>query len=238
MPLKIAAGAFHHPTLRLATLASADNAVERSISTPTRLPYDSATVQLLREGYLEIAGGRSWPNPESVVGLHFPIPGDNPNTVVIQERRPYILDDAPRPYQFVAVFYGILDPATGRLTYSNAGHCPPLLFSAQGSSTLQTLGRTGTILGIIEDSTWHQRVVQLAPGDALVLYTDGVTEAQKAQGEFFGEDRLLEATRANLGQTAQEMQEGVLAEVEGFADNAPQSDYIPLTILTRGSAEE
>jgi sigma-B regulation protein RsbU (phosphoserine phosphatase) len=140
--------------------------------------------------------------------------------------------------QFVTVFYGILDPATGRLRYSNAGHCPALLFSIQGGGTLQTLGQTGTILGIIEDATWYQKVVQLAPDDVLVLYTDGVTEAQNAQGAFFGEERLLEATRANLRQTAQDIQEAVLAEVEAFSGNAPQSDDIALMILTRGSAEE
>jgi len=67
------------------------------------VPYDSATVQLLREGYLEIVGARGWTDPESVVGLRFPVPGDNPNTVVIQERRPYIMGDAPGPY---ATFVG------------------------------------------------------------------------------------------------------------------------------------
>ncbi len=59
------------------------------------VPYDSASVQLLREGYVEIVGGRGWPDPATVVGLRFPVPGDNPNTVVIQERRPYILNNAP-----------------------------------------------------------------------------------------------------------------------------------------------
>jgi len=67
------------------------------------VPYDSATVQLLREGYLEVVGARGWTDPESVVGLRFRVPGDNPNTVVIQERRPYILGHAPGPY---ATFVG------------------------------------------------------------------------------------------------------------------------------------
>jgi diguanylate cyclase (GGDEF)-like protein/PAS domain S-box-containing protein len=62
------------------------------------VPYDSASVQLLREGYLEIVGGRGWADPAAVVGLRFPVPADNPNTVVIQERRPHILGDAPATY--------------------------------------------------------------------------------------------------------------------------------------------
>jgi len=74
-------------------------AIERILEQLAQVvPYDSASVQLLREGYLEIVGGRGWSDPESVVGLRFPVPGDNPNTIVIQERRPHILDDAPGPY--------------------------------------------------------------------------------------------------------------------------------------------
>jgi GAF domain-containing protein len=59
------------------------------------VPYDSASVQLLREGYVEIVGGRGWADNRTVIGLRFPVPGDNPNSVVIQERRPHILQDAP-----------------------------------------------------------------------------------------------------------------------------------------------
>lgn len=72
-----------------------DEAIQRILEQLERVvPYDSASVQLLREGYVEIVGGRGWADPTAVVGLRFPVPGDNPNTVVIQERRPYILNDA------------------------------------------------------------------------------------------------------------------------------------------------
>ena len=65
------------------------------------VPYDSASVQLLRENELEIVGGRGWDNPKEVLGLRFPVPGDNPNTVVLQTGRPYILSDAVKcPFQF------------------------------------------------------------------------------------------------------------------------------------------
>lgn len=73
-----------------------DEAIERILEQLDRVvPYDSASVQLLRNGYLEIVGGRGWPDPEAVVGLCFPMPGNNPNTVVIQERRPHFLNTAP-----------------------------------------------------------------------------------------------------------------------------------------------
>ncbi|HBY98972.1 MAG TPA: hypothetical protein DEP84_34335 [Chloroflexi bacterium] len=76
-----------------------DEAIERILEQLARVvPYDSASVQLLGEGYLEIVGGRGWPEMAAVVGLRFPVPGDNPNTVVIQQRRPHILANAPAVY--------------------------------------------------------------------------------------------------------------------------------------------
>lgn len=80
----------------VASTLKQDEAIERILVQLERVvPYDTASVQLLRDGYLEIVGGRGWSDPAAVVGMRFPIPGDNPNTVVIQQRRPHILGDAP-----------------------------------------------------------------------------------------------------------------------------------------------
>ncbi len=87
------AGAVAAATLRQ------DEAIEHILRELARVvPYDSASVQLLREGYLEIVGRRGWPDPKVLPGLRFPVPDDNPNSVVIQQRRPYILADAPGAY--------------------------------------------------------------------------------------------------------------------------------------------
>ncbi len=139
--------------------------------------------------------------------------------------------------QFVSVFYGVLDPATGRLRYCNAGHCPPYLLSPHGSDTVHMLRRTGMVLGITEDEIWEQNIVQLAPGDALVLYTDGVTEARDEQGRFFNEHRLLECVQANLGHPAAGFLSAVTADINQFVGDAPQSDDIALMVLVRDSAE-
>jgi sigma-B regulation protein RsbU (phosphoserine phosphatase) len=139
--------------------------------------------------------------------------------------------------QFVAVFYGILDPATGTLTYCNAGHVPPYLLSTQSDDAVQTLLRTGPPLGILEDVTWEQGVVHLAPDDVLVLYTDGITDAEDGKGTFFGQERLLGSVQANLGRSAQEMQDALMAEVHEFVSDAPQFDDIALMVLVRGSTE-
>jgi sigma-B regulation protein RsbU (phosphoserine phosphatase) len=140
--------------------------------------------------------------------------------------------------QFVAVFCGTLDPATGTLAYCNAGHVPPYLLSTQSDDAVQTLLRTGPPLGILEDETWEQGVVQLAPGDVLVLYTDGITDAENGKGTFFGQERLLGSVQANLGRSAQEMQDALMAEVHEFVGDAPQFDDIALMVLVRGSTEE
>jgi sigma-B regulation protein RsbU (phosphoserine phosphatase) len=139
--------------------------------------------------------------------------------------------------QFVSVFYGVLDPATGSLGYCNAGHCPPYLLSPHGGATVHTLRPTGMVLGVTEDEIWEQNIVQLAPGDALVLYTDGVTEAQDEQGRFFKEHRLLECVQANLGRPATVFLSAIMADISQFVGDAPQSDDIALMILVRDSAE-
>jgi len=77
-----------------------EEAIERILEQLAHVvPYDSATVQLLREGHLEIVGGRGWPDPAAVLGMRFPVPGENPNTSVVQECRPIILNDAPGGYE-------------------------------------------------------------------------------------------------------------------------------------------
>jgi len=136
-------------------------------------------------------------------------------------------------YHFVTAFYGILDPDTGTLVYCNAGHWPPVLFNTHNSGSVQRLLRTGIPLGLFADGNFEQGVVQLDPGDVLVLYTDGITEAQNAQRAFLGEDRLLESVRTKLGCPAREIQDTILADVQSFVGDTPQSDDIALIVLLR-----
>jgi serine phosphatase RsbU (regulator of sigma subunit) len=147
-----------------------------------------------------------------------------------------ILEDT-KSKQFVTVFYGILDPTSGMLAYCNAGHNPPYLYRNSGSAAVHELDNTGPPLGLrlLADGRWEQRMVRLDPGDALVLYSDGVTDAQDEQEDFFDEERLLAAGQANLGRSAQEMQAAILAEVDRFVGDAPQADDITLMVLVRQS---
>ncbi len=138
---------------------------------------------------------------------------------------------------FVTVFYGVLDRTSGELTYANAGHNPPYLLSARNGNIIQELDRTGVPLGILDGGTWQQRVVQLAAPDVLLMYTDGITEAQNAQKDFVDEDRLREVIRANLGRSARDIQDSVMAQVAAFVGDAPQSDDITLMVVVCGSEQ-
>ncbi len=138
--------------------------------------------------------------------------------------------------QFVTVFYGLLDTASGDLMYGNAGHPPPYLIRARDEPQVERLTRTGMPLGVLEDGVWNSQTVQLAAGDALVLYTDGITEAENADGMAFSEDRLLVSVKANLGRPAAAILDAILADVEGFVGAAPQSDDIGLIVIARDAA--
>jgi sigma-B regulation protein RsbU (phosphoserine phosphatase) len=90
-------------------------------------------------------------------------------------------------------------------------------------------------LGVLEEATWTQDSVRLAPGDTVLLYSDGITEAQNRQEAFFGVERLLEAAQARLGSAAQDLQDALVAEVHRFVGDADQFDDITLVVLVRDS---
>lgn len=151
---------------------------------------------------------------------------------VLQETNRRILADTSAAL-FVTAFYAVLDLHSGELVYTNAGHNPPYLFSARQGENLQSLSRTGTVLGIFEDENWEQRTVTLQPGDALVVYTDGVTEAQNDNGGEYGEQRLYDTVSSLRGSPAEALLDGIYKDVCDFTDNAPQSDDITLLVLQR-----
>jgi sigma-B regulation protein RsbU (phosphoserine phosphatase) len=131
---------------------------------------------------------------------------------------------------FVTLFYGIYDPQTRTLTYTNAGHNPPLLYRP-GDSTVHKLVRTGLPVGLFHDHLWERAGVQIKPDVVLVLYTDGVTEAMNEARDLFGEDRLHRAISANLGRPPHKISQAVFKSVGRFVSEAPRSDDITLVIV-------
>lgn len=145
-----------------------------------------------------------------------------------------ILSDT-RGSMFVTAFYGVLEPHTGRMRYVNAGHPPACLVSTHRSKPVDRLGPTGKALGLIENSHWQQKICRLGPGDVVVLYTDGITEAQNPRGEFFGEGRLMEVIRSKSHRPAAEIQEAVLSAVHSFVGDSPRQDDIAIVVIRKRS---
>jgi sigma-B regulation protein RsbU (phosphoserine phosphatase) len=116
---------------------------------------------------------------------------------------------------YATLFFGDYDDSGRRLRYVNCGHLPPLLLRADGR--LDRLTTTATVLGLFENWECSVREAQLAPGDTLVLYTDGVTEAASAAGEEFGESRLIETLRAQRHLPVHSLLETIVATVQVFS---------------------
>jgi serine phosphatase RsbU (regulator of sigma subunit)/DNA-binding NarL/FixJ family response regulator len=143
-----------------------------------------------------------------------------------------ILSDT-RSEMFVTAFYGVLEPGTGRMRYVNAGHNPPYLISGQKGKPFDRLRATGMALGVMEDTVWKQKVVRFSPGDVLLLYTDGITEAQDPMGRFYGERRLQDVLRSIGSRPAEEILQAVLDDLRGFIAGAPQQDDVTLIVIRR-----
>ena len=124
--------------------------------------------------------------------------------------------------KFVTLFYGILDARMGTLQYTNAGHLPPIFVSASGQAEL--LGTNGALLGVFPNWKFEESSLQLGPGDRLVLFTDGITEAMKPDGEEFGETRLVELARDCVADPPVEFKSRVLADVKKFCDSQLHDD--------------
>jgi serine phosphatase RsbU (regulator of sigma subunit) len=130
-----------------------------------------------------------------------------------------------REEMFTTLFCGLLDVTSGTMTYCNCGHNAPLVLR-KDASTFEMLPACGPPLGILEDSNYQPQSIALSSGDVLVLYTDGVTEAEDRQKALFGTKRLEEAVLEKRGAPARDVVEHVIARVTTFAKGAVQSDDI------------
>jgi sigma-B regulation protein RsbU (phosphoserine phosphatase) len=133
---------------------------------------------------------------------------------------------------FVTIFYGELDPASGQFNYVNAGHNPPLLLR-QAAAHPEPLVRTSMPLGIDPDLSYAQATVNLAPGDLLLMYTDGVTEARDPQGEQYGQARLEASLSGRRGAASLELLAGLEQELSAFVAGAMVEDDITLVAVRR-----
>jgi sigma-B regulation protein RsbU (phosphoserine phosphatase) len=158
------------------------------------------------------------------------IPGRAPR-LAISRTNDLILADA-RSDLFVTLFYGILQPDSSRFEYVNAGHMPPLL--VQGADgTVEELRTGGMALGVLPNLEFEQRTVRLLPEDVLVLYTDGVTDAQDVSQNMFGKERLIELVQQHRHLPAKELAQKIDEAVASFVGDALQFDDFTLVVARR-----
>jgi len=144
------------------------------------------------------------------------------------ERLNRFLLDRTAGEKYATLFNCLLDPA-GRLSYVNAAHCPPLVVSQNGQ--VQELEATGMPVGLIPNAEFAVSERCLCGGDKVLIYSDGVTEAQDTTGKFFGKRRLLEVVRAHVHDPCAALHDAVQESVAQFTEGAAQSDDITVLVL-------
>lgn len=142
-----------------------------------------------------------------------------------------ILHDAIERASYVTLFLAMLETESGRLQYSNAGHQPVLHLTGSGQSNWLQEG--GTPVGLLPEATYETGEIKLENGDVLVLYTDGIVEAEDSSGEQFGNDRLAEVVRACRTSSAAEIIEKIHEAVRAFRLNRPQDDDETVIVVKR-----
>lgn len=154
---------------------------------------------------------------------------------VIQEVNRRILTDTQLGI-FLTVVFGVLNPDQGTFTYVNAGHNPPyLLKQYEGKFVFTHLEKTGTLVGIFGENTWEAKTIQIHPGEVLVLYTDGIPEAQNPSGEFFGNERYFKTLENEFDPSAEMYRNAILESVQAFTGIATRLDDITLVVISRDS---
>lgn len=147
-----------------------------------------------------------------------------------------LVHDSTEEGVFITFFFSVLDTRTSEVTYTNAGHNPPCILRADGRR--ERLDKGGLVLGIMPDTQYEEGRVLLDPGDHMVLYTDGVTEAANQNDEMFGEERLEELLVEYREVGAREMEERVYNSVKDFTAGAAQADDLTMVVVKMVRGDE
>ncbi|MGE0128477.1 MAG: SpoIIE family protein phosphatase [Blastocatellales bacterium] len=170
----------------------------------------AALLAAMAQGAMQVQFASALPLPEVVTSL---------NKVLVQRSA---------SNRFITLFCATLDP-DGLFSYINAGHNLPILARATGET--ETLTTKSVLLGAFDFVEYNPRQTRLAPGDVVVMYTDGVTEAVNAENQMFGEERLEELVKESVSLSAEEIKRRILNEVLSFTAGLPQGDDITLIVL-------
>jgi len=150
---------------------------------------------------------------------------------VVADLNRYACSNSQGGARFTTAFLAELDPATGDLTYVNAGHNVPILRRKSGAVERPEVG--GIPIGVLADAAYQVGTAQLESGDWLVIFTDGVVEAMNATGEEYDEPRLVRVVDRGSGSAPAELLRSLLAELDAFVGNTPQHDDMTCLLLKR-----
>ncbi|MBV9242674.1 MAG: SpoIIE family protein phosphatase [Acidobacteria bacterium] len=162
--------------------------------------------------------------------IHAQVAADRSLEETVKSTNEYLVDNTPAN-RFVTMFIAELDPSTGELKYINAGHNPPVVARANGA--IEQLDSGGLPLGLMGFAEYEAATITLAPGDTIVVYSDGVSEANNLDADEFGMDRLKEVIRANISRPASGIRDKIESALSDFTGTAPTNDDITLVIVKR-----
>jgi sigma-B regulation protein RsbU (phosphoserine phosphatase) len=156
---------------------------------------------------------------------------ENPATLVVRLNK-ITCANCPSN-RFITFFFSVLDPVTGNLAFANAGHNPPIVVRTSGE--VEMLDGGGPVLGVLAIAPYSEQQAQLGPGDLLVVYSDGVTEAANTAEEEYGEERLIEVLKRRRADSSDTIVSAVMESLNRFTSGAPQADDITLVVAKRAS---
>jgi sigma-B regulation protein RsbU (phosphoserine phosphatase) len=142
----------------------------------------------------------------------------------------FLIHEASPENRYATFFYGELDPKTRRLDYVNAGHNAPMILRVGGA--IERMRATGPVVGLIEGGRFLQESVSLSPGDVLLVYSDGISEAMNANDEEWGEEHLAAAATAAIPCRAQELIDKLFIAADGFVAGAVQHDDMTVVVVS------
>jgi sigma-B regulation protein RsbU (phosphoserine phosphatase) len=151
-----------------------------------------------------------------------------PPVEIISRTNDLILEDAEAG-MFVTIFHSHFH-SDGRSLHVNAGHNPPLYYHHE-SRVLDRMPRGGRAVGWFPDNPLNELEINMSPGDVIIYYTDGITEAENTQGEAYGEDRLADVSMANIEAAAPDLLRAIVVDVERFCAGAPPFDDMTIVIV-------
>jgi serine phosphatase RsbU (regulator of sigma subunit) len=152
-------------------------------------------------------------------------------SAICVQRANRLLHQSTSSDKFVTLFYSRLETSTNILTYCNAGHDNPFLFSGNGAP--RRLGTGGLVLSIMEDFPYEEEQVHLSPGDVVVIYSDGITEAVDLSQAQFGESRIESVVSSRRSLSASGIIDSIVSAVREHAGNAPQADDMTIVVIKR-----